>query len=81
MSESIRSLADDLYETQIRPLPLSERLHLAQRIIGEAAASAVSAPDRPHSLLELEGLGAELWHGMDAQEYIDELRREWDHRP
>jgi hypothetical protein len=62
------------------PLPLRERLHLAQRIIGEAA-SAVSAPDRPHSLLELEGLGAGLRHGMDAQEYVDELRREWDHRP
>ena len=80
MSEPIRLSADDLYETQIRPLPLRERLHLAQRIIGEAA-SAVSAPDRPHSLLELEGLGAELWHGMDAQQYVDELRREWDHRP
>jgi hypothetical protein len=26
-------------------------------------------------------LGAELWHGMDAQDYVDELRREWDHRP
>jgi hypothetical protein len=76
----MRFSADDLYETQIRPLPLRERLHLAQRIIGEAA-SAVSAPDRTHSLLELEGLGAGLWHGMDAQEYIDELRREWDHRP
>jgi len=80
MSRIIRSSADDLYETQIRPLPLRERLHLAQRIIGEAA-SAVSVPERPHNLLELEGLGAELWHGMDAQEYVDELRREWDNRP
>jgi hypothetical protein len=80
MSQPIRSSADDLYEMQIRPLPLRERLRLAQRIIGEAA-SAVSALDRPRSLLDLQGLGAELWHGMDAQEYVDELRREWDHRP
>jgi hypothetical protein len=34
-----------------------------------------------HSILELEGLGAELWEGIDAQEYVNELRREWDHRP
>jgi hypothetical protein len=80
MSQPIRSSADDLYEMQIRPLPLRERLRLAQRIIGEAA-SAVSAPDRSHSLLELEGLGADLWQGMDAQEYVAGLRREWDHRP
>jgi hypothetical protein len=80
MSQPIRSSADDLYEMQIRRLPLRERLRLAHRIIGEAA-SAVSAPDRPRSLLELEGLGADLWRGMDAQDYVDELRREWDHRP
>jgi hypothetical protein len=29
------------------------------------------------SLLELEGLGAEMWKGMDAQKYVDELRDEW----
>ena len=80
MPQPIRSSSDDLYELQIRPLPLRERLRLAQRIIGEAA-SAVSEPERPRSLLDLEGLGAELWHGMDAQDYVDELRREWDHRP
>ncbi len=33
------------------------------------------------SLLELEGMGAEIWQGIDAQEYVDELRQEWNHRP
>ena len=37
-----------------------------------------SSPER--SLLELEGLGAHLWQGVDAQEYIHEIRSEWDHR-
>jgi hypothetical protein len=32
------------------------------------------------SLLELEGLGAEIWQGIDAQDYVNELRKEWDHR-
>lgn len=36
---------------------------------------------KTHSLLELEGLGAHLWEGIDAQEYVNELRREWDDRP
>jgi hypothetical protein len=34
-----------------------------------------------HSILELEGLGAEIWEGIDAQEYVDQLRSEWDDRP
>lgn len=34
----------------------------------------------PHrSILELEGLGVEIWAGVDAKEYIDELRDEWNH--
>ncbi len=39
-----------------------------------------------HSIMELEGLGAEIWKGKDgtpadAQDYVNELRWEWDHRP
>ncbi len=34
--------------------------------------------ERLHDLLELEGLGAEIWEGIDAQEYVNALRDEWD---
>ena len=80
MAQPIRSTADDLYERKIRSLSLRDRLHIAQRIIAEAEAVA-EAKDRPRSLLELEGLGAEIWNSVDAQEYVDELRKEWDSRP
>ena len=43
------------------------------------AAAPSIAPKR--SIMELHGLGAEIWEGIDAQEYVDELRKEWDHRP
>jgi hypothetical protein len=79
MAQSSRSTTEDLYEQQIRPLPVRDRLELAQRIIAEIAAAA--APEgRSRSLLELEGLGAELWGGMDAQEFVNQLRNEWDDR-
>ena len=29
---------------------------------------------KKHSIMELEGLGRELWEGIDAQEYLDQLR-------
>ena len=38
------------------------------------------APKDPPNLLALRGLGAEVWQGVDAQEYVNELRREWDER-
>jgi hypothetical protein len=33
------------------------------------------------SIMELHGLGQEIWDGVDAQEYVNKLREEWDHRP
>jgi len=30
------------------------------------------------SLLKLRGLGKHLWQGVDAQDYINKLRQEWD---
>ena len=29
-------------------------------------------------LSELRGPGKEIWRGIDAQEYVDQLRDEWD---
>ncbi|CAN5907016.1 hypothetical protein BH20PSE1_BH20PSE1_20880 [soil metagenome] len=50
-----------------------------------ATSSAVSmvglTPQmRTQSILELEGLGKDVWAGIDARQYIDDLRDEWDAR-
>lgn len=71
---------EDLYERQVRPLPLQERLQLAQRIIAEVAQDAEVREQR-RSLSELRGLGADIWESQDAQEYVNRLRQEWDERP
>ena len=40
------------------------------------------APAKPvRRLSELRGLGKEIWQGMDAQEYVNQMRDEWDERP
>ncbi|MDA0735335.1 MAG: hypothetical protein O2909_12205 [Chloroflexi bacterium] len=31
-----------------------------------------------HSILELRGLGKEIWEGIDAQEYVDQERNSWN---
>jgi hypothetical protein len=72
---------EELYDRYIRPLPPEERLRLLAMTARDLAQTSEGAQDRPkRSILELEGLGAELWEGVDAQAYIHELRKEWDHR-
>ena len=75
-----RSSVEALYERQIRPLPRADRqLLLAMVECDLEFAPALNPPVR--SLLELEGLGADVWQGIDPQDYVRELRTEWSERP
>lgn len=80
MARSSSTAADDLYEQVVRSLPPQERQRLALRLIA-ATEPATQGASRSRSLLELQGLGADLWGDCDAQEYVNALRQEWDHRP
>ena len=33
---------------------------------------------KKHSIMELEGLGADIWKGVDAQKYVIKERESWD---
>ncbi len=33
---------------------------------------------KPRSLMELEGLGHEVWHGVDVDEYLRRERTSWN---
>lgn len=35
-------------------------------------------PKRQHSILELRGLGKEVWEGIDVDEYLEQERNSWD---
>lgn len=72
---------EQIYEQHIKLLPAADRLRLVELIVHELAATVGRDLPPPRSLLELEGLGAEIWQGIDPQVYVTELRREWDQRP
>ena len=67
-----------LYQEQIRELPAQARLQLLALI---AQGLTALPSDKPSRLMDLQGLGKEIWQGIDAQEYINQLRSEWDERP
>ncbi|MEZ4636809.1 MAG: hypothetical protein R2873_25555 [Caldilineaceae bacterium] len=72
---------EELYEKYIKPRSLRERLQLIALISEEAASNTVDQSqnaEEVHDLSELRGLGAEIWQGIDAQEYVNQLREEWE---
>jgi len=74
--------AKEIYEQLVKHLPAEERLQLVEMVREELATGPRIKPEEhKRSIMELHGLGAEIWEGIDAQEYVNELRREWDHRP
>ena len=63
---------------EARALSVEERKQLIKLLVDSLAEER---PKKKRNLMELAGLGAEIWEGIDAQEYINQLRSEWDHRP
>lgn len=57
-------------------LSREERLRLIQELGARTACEPSSEP--PHSILELCGLGKEIWEGIDAQEYVRQERASWN---
>ncbi len=71
-----------IYQQHIKPLSSAEQIKLLAKIAKELANGVdETEPNKKRSIMELHGLGAEIWEGVDAQEYVNELRNEWEHRP
>lgn len=76
-----RSDLNELYAQHIKRLPPEDRLQLMAVMARDLAVDARLNIPLERSLLELEGLGADIWQGIDAQAYVQGLREEWDHSP
>jgi hypothetical protein len=61
--------------TNVRGLSLQEQLDLLEQI---AAIVHTRFQSAQHSILELDGLGAEIWRGVNSQRYVNEERTSWD---
>jgi hypothetical protein len=62
---------------EIPSLSIAERKQLIHALV-DSLAEPVPAPKR--DILEFAGIGSELYDGTDAQEYVNQIRREWDER-
>jgi plasmid stability protein len=72
---NIKNLPDSLYRR------LKARAKRERRSISQEATHILSRAldhEEPLSLMELEGLGKDLWRGLEAAEHVDGERRSWD---
>jgi hypothetical protein len=60
-------------------LNLDDRRELIKLLVDTLTES--QSLETKHDILEFVGVGAEMWGGVDAQAYVNELREEWDSRP
>jgi len=60
---------------QAQKLNPLEQLRLLETLAG--AMRRQSALQTRHSILELQGLGKEIWRDVDAQSYVNEERNSW----
>ncbi len=62
--------------SRIQNLTLADQLRLLEDLAAIIRQQAIAEP--LHSFLELEGLGQEIWKGIDAQEYVNQERASWN---
>ncbi len=53
-------------------------LHLPKVLSRYTLIQTIISFKGKYSVMELEGLGADIWKGIDAQEYVNEERGSWD---
>ena len=66
---------EDILRT-VESLSKAEQLRLISELAGHLRLDAAGVAST--SILELQGLGKEIWHGIDAQEYVDRERASWN---
>ena len=59
---------------RVRQLSRAEQVRLIEAL---ATSRRAKKNHKKHSVLELEGLGKQIWNGIDAQEYVRRERASW----
>jgi plasmid stability protein len=72
---NIKNLPDKLYK-KLRARAKRQHRSVAQEVTH--ILEEVLEGQEPLSILELRGLGKELWEAVDAERHVDAERRSWD---
>jgi plasmid stability protein len=75
---NVKDFPEALYE-KLQARARRERRSVSQEVI-HLLSKELEAPEPPEplSILELQGLGKELWAGVDPADHVERERRSWD---
>ena len=59
---------------QVQSLSLADQ----KRLLMEVTEQLETTPEPTTSILELQGLGKEIWRDLDVEEYLNRERASWD---
>ena len=65
------------YVKGIAFLDIDEQLTLLE-VISARVKKSIIKRRKKNTIMELEGLGADIWKGIDAQDYVHKERKSWD---
>lgn len=72
---NVKNLPDALYK-KLKARARRERRSVAQEVTYLLSAALDTPP--PLSIMELQGLGKDLWQGVDAVAHVEIERKSWD---
>ena len=72
---NIKNVPEKLY-SRLKARARRQRRSVSQEVLH--ILDEATRPIETLSILELRGLGKEIWRGVDAADHIDEERRAWD---
>ena len=67
---------DKELQNELKGLPLLHQRKILD--IVRLMKRGSGATQKKHDILDLRGCGKEIWKGVDAQQYVNKLREEWD---
>ena len=70
-------LFDEIIAT-IPDLSTQERTRLIRLLADSLLDEETPQKEKTYSILEFEGVGYHLWDGIDAQEYLNQIRNKWN---
>jgi len=73
---SKQNITFDDYLKGIDGLKTEEQIGLME-VIAARLRNALKEKSNKHSILDLEGLGSNIWKGIDAQDHVRRERESW----